>query len=113
MSSSLVSHMPNISTYAFHRIYSTIENQLWVLFVFSDPESKFVGCVFLCICNRYKKSGTSSDRPSSRDDESSNGDELCNRKLGILSTLSEFRASLTCAWPCCHKGSIENGTTAL
>ena len=45
-----------------------------MLFILSDTESKFIGA-FLCICNRYKKSVTSSDYPSSGD-ESSDGDEL-------------------------------------
>ena len=65
---------------------------------------------------------TSSVCPSSRDDassngvgldDSSNGVGLDNRALGLSSALSEFRTPSTCAWPCCQKGSIENGTIAL
>ena len=45
-----------------------------MLFIFSDPVSKFFRCAFLCICNRYKKSGNSSDFPSSRDEGSSDNE---------------------------------------
>ena len=66
MWSSLVSHIPNISTYAFRRMWSTVENLFRMLLIFKDPVSRFVGCAFLCIFNRYKKSSTSSGLSSFR-----------------------------------------------